>query len=288
MPPAVGKSKPKGKDGRHSRSRNTTPSSSVSAPLTSSTPSFTAFLDIALSSLMVPTNISYDSVLDRHGGGGGIPDPTHLETISGDLKTLAQLAEARSNANNKGMRDLSERRKHFIEEERELEREQANLDAEEARRNVKREEEDERERTGRAKKKERSRVREERPLAIGAHGVARQDGLDLPLEGTWRVCLYRWSHACLTHRICIIRILILFLTHSSCISFCMQIWQVKKEEQKDHGLPSLRENLTTRIKSFTTIPGTTLFLADTTPKKPITLCEAYLGAIIIGKCLMFT
>ena len=31
------------------------------------------------------------------------------------------------------------------------------------------------------KKKERSIAREERPLARGAHGLARQDGLDLPL-----------------------------------------------------------------------------------------------------------
>ena len=185
----VGKSKPKNKEGRQSRSRNTTPSSSVSAPLTSTISPHSAFLDLLVSSLEIPTNISYDLVLERHGGGGGIPDPNHLETISNDLKTLALLANTRSDANTKGMRELSERRKQAIEAERERERDQAAKDlAEEERKSLKREAEEEEEdrerRIGKTKKKkERSTVKEERPLNHGAHGLARQDGLDLPLEG---------------------------------------------------------------------------------------------------------
>ena len=137
---------------------------------------------------MVPTNISYDSVLDRHGGGGNIPDPSHLEIISKDLKTLAQLATARGDANTKGMRDLSDRRKQIIEEEREREKEQARVQAEEERKSLKREAEDEEEERERSlalskKKRESSIVKEERPPNYGAHGLARQDGLDLPLEG---------------------------------------------------------------------------------------------------------
>ena len=192
MPPAMAKSKPKGREGRHSRSRNTTPSSSVSAPLTSIVPSYTAFLDIPISNLEIPTNISYDLVLERHGGVGGIPDPNHLETISNDLKTLAALANTRSDANTKGMRELSDRRKQVIEEVREREREQVVRDrADEERKSVKREAEEDDDRDKKAgkppkKKKERSTVREERPLTHGAHGIARQDGLDLPLEGTLR------------------------------------------------------------------------------------------------------
>ena len=191
MPPAITKSKSKGREGRRSRSRNTTPSSSVSAPLSSATPSHTAYLDLPLSNLMVPTNISYDSVLDRHGGGGNIPDPSHLEIISKDLKTLAQLATARGDANTKGIRDLSERRKQIIEDEREREREQARIQAEEEQKSLKQEadeeEEEERERSlsisKKKKEKETSIAREERPPNHGAHGLARQDGLDLPLEG---------------------------------------------------------------------------------------------------------
>ena len=201
MPPAIGKSKPKGREGRQSRSRNTTPSSSVSAPLTSATPTMTALLEIPLSSLMVPTNISYDSVLERHGGGGaGIPDATHLQTISADLKTLAQLASTRSEANNRGMRDLSQRRKQVIEEEREREKEieQARLQEEEDRRkSIKQEDEDEEDNDVKMdlkpdktkRKKEKSVPREERPLNHGAHGLARQDGLDLPLEGALQLSL---------------------------------------------------------------------------------------------------
>ncbi|KAL9126330.1 MAG: hypothetical protein Q9217_004595 [Psora testacea] len=197
MPSAVAKSKPKGKEGRQSRSRNTTPSSSVSAPLTSTMPPYTAFLDLPVSSLEIPTNISYDSVLERHGGGGGIPDPNHLETISNDLKTLAALANTRSDTNSKGMRELSERRKQILEQERERERERereqaARVRADEERKSVKREAEEEEDRERRdaklRKKKERSAIREERPPSHGAHGLARQDGLDLPLEA---LCLMR-------------------------------------------------------------------------------------------------
>ena len=152
---------------------------------------------------MVPTNISYDSVLDRHGGGGNIPDPTHLDTISRDLKMLAQLATARGDANTKGMRDLSDRRKQILEEEREREREQARIQAEEERKNLKREaEDDEVERESKAgkqkKKKEQSVPREERPLNHGAHGLARQDGLDLPLEGMSKCSLIQLvKHSCI-------------------------------------------------------------------------------------------
>ncbi|KAL9103602.1 MAG: hypothetical protein Q9163_001366 [Psora crenata] len=188
MPAAMGKGKPKGKEGRQSRSRNTTPSSSVSAPLTSTLPSHTPLLELPLSTLEIPTNISYDSVLERHGGGGGIPDPNHLVTISNDLKTLAALANTRSDANTKGMRELSERRKQVFEREREREREQTARDrAEEERKSLKREADDEEEERERRigklkKKKERSTAREERPLNHGAHGLARQDGLNLPLD----------------------------------------------------------------------------------------------------------
>ena len=137
---------------------------------------------------MVPTNITYENVIDRHGGGGGIPDPAHLETISNDLKTLAQLANARSDANTKGMRELADRRKQLVDEQIKRERERTRSQADEDRKSLKREAEDDDEgdpKVGRPrKKKEKSVAREERPLNHGAHGLARQDGLDLPLEGT--------------------------------------------------------------------------------------------------------
>ena len=139
---------------------------------------------------MVPTNISYDDILDRHGGSGGIPDPNHLTTMVQDLKQLCSLASTRSETCNAGMRALSQRRKEVVEEEREREREQAaRLREIEERETLKREAEEDEEARGRKggknkkQKKESSRIREERPLNHGAHGLARQDGLDLPLQG---------------------------------------------------------------------------------------------------------
>lgn len=133
--------------------------------------------------------------MERHGGGGGIPDPKHLETISNDLKTLAALASARSDANDKGMRDLAQKRKDFIEEEQVREREREDFarerdqKAQKEKDAIKKEADEENEVKERTvgkqrKKKEQSVAREVRPLNHGAHGLARQDGLDLPLEGT--------------------------------------------------------------------------------------------------------
>ena len=183
MPPLGGKGK-KGKEGRQSRSRNTTPSSVASASA-SVMSAHTAYLDIAISNFTIPNNVLYDDILERHGGSGGIPDPQHLETLANELKTLSQLAEARQNACDGGMRKLSERRKERIEEERVLD--QANREAEE-KASLKRAAEDEeldRERKGEKmkKRKERSTIREERPLTHGAHGIARQDGQTSSVRG---------------------------------------------------------------------------------------------------------
>ncbi|MCJ1229817.1 Transcriptional regulator [Toensbergia leucococca] len=184
MPPLGGKGKSKGREGRQSRSRNTTPSSIVSLSA-SIGPSTTAYLDIPIGHLMVPTNINYDDILERHGGGGGIPDPKHLETMANDLKTLSQLAETRGQACDGGMRELAKRRKEKVEEERE--REQATREAGE-KESIKRAAEDDDDTKGRKKNKVKKPVREritaaeERPLTHGAHGLARQDGLDLPIK----------------------------------------------------------------------------------------------------------
>ena len=141
---------------------------------------------------MVPTNIAYDDILERHGGSGGIPDPSHLSTMVQDLKQLCDLASARNETCNTGMRALVDRRKEVLEEERERERERERAararEAEELENLKKEAEEEEEEIRGRKssktkKKKEAPHVKEERPLNHGAHGLARQDGLDLPLKG---------------------------------------------------------------------------------------------------------
>lgn len=183
MPPLGGKGKSKGREARQSRSRNTTPSSVVSAAV-SVGPPLTAYLEIAIGSLVIPTNISYDDILERHGGGGGIPDPKHLETLANDLKVLSQLAETRSKAYDAGMRELSKRRKEALDDERQ--REQASREAEE-KESMKRAAEDDddaRGRKGAKLKRRKDRASAERPLTHGAHGVARQDGVGTLPKGT--------------------------------------------------------------------------------------------------------
>lgn len=194
MPSLAGKSKPKARDGRQSPSRNTTPSSIASLPFTVAVLS-TAYLDIPVSSLVIPPNITYDDILERHGGGGGIPDPKNLELMANDLNTLSLSAETRGQACDGAMRELAKRRKERIEADRV--RELASREAEE-KENLKRaaEEEDDAggKKAGRLKKrKDRINAKEERPLAHGAHGVARQDGGDLLVKGAFSSLQVRLS-----------------------------------------------------------------------------------------------
>ncbi|KAL9003477.1 MAG: hypothetical protein Q9188_003656 [Gyalolechia gomerana] len=146
MPQLGGTGKAKSRDGRRSRSRNSTPISNISIPVTSSIPSHTACLNIDLGSIMVPTNVTYEHLLNQHGGGQGIPDPARLNQMVDNLKMLGQLAEERGRICD-GAEDEEARGRKGLKTKK--------------------------------VKKERSSVREERPLAVGAHGLARQDGVGL-------------------------------------------------------------------------------------------------------------
>lgn len=195
MPPLGGKGKSKGRDGRQSPSRNTTPSSIASLSLSAVGLASTAYLDIPVASLMIPTNISYDDILEQHAGGGGIPDPKHLETMANDLNNLSLLADIRGQACDGAMRELAKRRKERIEGDRM--RELLIREAEE-KESLKRAAEDEDDASGRKggrlkKRKDRINIKEERPLTHGAHGLARQDGMDLHVKGT-TLCLHIHSH----------------------------------------------------------------------------------------------
>ncbi|KAL8942208.1 MAG: hypothetical protein Q9216_001784 [Gyalolechia sp. 2 TL-2023] len=207
MPQLSGTGKTKSRDGRCSRSRNTTPISSISIPISSNTPSHTAYLNIDLGSIMVPANVTYEHLLNQHGGAQGIPDPASLNQMVDNLKMLGQLAEERGRTCDGGMRELSKRRKERVEDDHRLERENREREEKEREKEKQKEKEKEKEeeeekekekekvslkraaedeeargrkslKTKKAKK-ERSSVREERPLAVGAHGLARQDGVGL-------------------------------------------------------------------------------------------------------------
>ena len=132
---------------------------------------------------MIPTNMSYDDILERYGGSS-IPDTKSLETMITDLETLKTLASARADVCNTAFRTLSERRKEVLEEQRI--QEVALREAEE-RESLKRAAEDDEsaqaKKGGKLKKRKERETSKDRPMAVGAHGVARQDGLEGPVSG---------------------------------------------------------------------------------------------------------
>lgn len=180
--PSANKGKGKGRDVRPSRSRNTTPNSGSSAAPTATSAPLTSYLDNDASKLTVPTTVQYAEILERMGGVGPIPDSRSLESLVEHLRSLSQSAEARGDACNAGIRELSQKRKEVIDEPE-------SFDGSE-RAKVKREADDDDEeskasKSGKLKKrKERgSSSKEERPLTYGAHEIGRQDGGETKVEG---------------------------------------------------------------------------------------------------------
>ena len=178
--PSANKGKSKGRDARQSRSRNTTPSSSLSAGPTSVPPP-SSYLENDPSRLLVPMNVQYSEMLDRMGAGP-VPDIKSLESLMDHLKSLSQLAESRGDACNAGMRELSQKRKEIVEDQ-----EQFDLDVSE-RLKVKREADNDEEsgrasKGGKVKKRKERDTKEDRPLALGAHDMTRQDGAETKVEG---------------------------------------------------------------------------------------------------------
>lgn len=165
---------------RRSRSRNTTPSSSLSAGATSAPPA-PSYLENDPSRLLVPTNVQYAEMLDRVAPGS-IPDSKSLESLMDHLKALCQLAEARGDACNAGIRELSRKRKEIVEEQDQFEQEadgrpkmkrEADYDVEPSRAS----------KGGKVKKRKERESKEDRPLDHGSHELARQDGAEIKVEG---------------------------------------------------------------------------------------------------------
>ncbi|KAL2821376.1 histone acetyltransferases subunit 3-domain-containing protein [Aspergillus cavernicola] len=184
--PSANKGKGKGRDVRPSRSRNTTPSSGSGSSFSAAPPATSAplpsYLDNDASNLLISTTVQYVDILERMGGVGSIPDSKSLEALMEHLKSLGELAEARGDSCNAGIRELSQKRKEVADES----------DPYEAgdRPKMKREADDDEEdskalMTGKLKKrKERgSSSKEERPLTHGAHEISRQDGGETKVEG---------------------------------------------------------------------------------------------------------
>lgn len=138
MPPigSASKSKHKQKDARHSRSRNTTPSSVLSGPAhsatgtgtgTSNVPAQTPFLQVDTSKLLVATEPSYAEILDRLEVKPSNLEPKQLKDIIEQLRLLSDAAERRVDSCEKAIRVIHEQLKDldFEHKERERQAEQA-------------------------------------------------------------------------------------------------------------------------------------------------------------------
>ncbi|KAB8446266.1 hypothetical protein FH972_025246 [Carpinus fangiana] len=128
-----------------------------------STPMSTGSHDIAVpsSAASQPSTLNYDEILDAYCKGNKPPASATLKKIADALRICSEVAQANVDKCDRGMRDTKRRRESLADQVRDLER-----DAEEAARAN--------ERIAQEHTKEESD--EERPLAVGAHALAPQDG----------------------------------------------------------------------------------------------------------------
>jgi len=140
------------------RSRNTTP---VSTASTEHSQNLTA------SAVLPSSTMSYLDILDKCTRGSSPPPSGTIKKIGASLKCHSDLTRNRSETCDKGMREISRKRKYVVEQAREQER--ADREVEETRK----------ERIKQQGKSKKERDADDRPLAVGAHSMARQDGLDI-------------------------------------------------------------------------------------------------------------
>jgi transcriptional adapter 3 len=124
-----------------------------------------------MATLAAPLEMTLEEVLDRGGSPSNFPSVAALKTMQETIQTkVLQHVMKRGVVSDRLLREVSKRRtlrdQQEREREREREREKAEREIEEKKHKLKKV----------SKKREPD---EERPLAIGAHGVARQDGVDL-------------------------------------------------------------------------------------------------------------
>ena len=175
--PSAYKSKSKGRDVRQSRSRNTTPSNPGTVPMVAFPPP-PSYLENDLTNLVDLASSQYADLLELVAAPN-IPDSKTLETLVEHLKSLSDMADARGEACNAGMREMSQKRKEVLDD-LELSREVGD------RARLKRETEENDDQIHKSKlkkRKERSSLKEDRPLNYGAHEISRQDGAETKVEG---------------------------------------------------------------------------------------------------------
>ncbi|KAF2006719.1 hypothetical protein P154DRAFT_542069 [Amniculicola lignicola CBS 123094] len=118
-----------------------------------------------ITSLSKEAETSIEELLDRGGSVSQIPSVASLKSMQDSIgKRVLEHVRIRGEVSDRVLRELQKLRSQRTTHDRERERERADKEAEERKHKV---------------KKAKKRASEERPLAIGAHGVARQDGVDV-------------------------------------------------------------------------------------------------------------
>ena len=160
--------KPGGKPSGPPRSRNTTPlppgSSRVSAEPASSSSSY---FRSSVTHLAKDSDISLEELLDSNGSASHIPSASQLMSMRESIKRkVLEHVKERNAQSDKVLRELQKMRSHRSTHD--IERE-----------NRRGENKEDTERKNKVKKSGKRDVEEEqRPLAHGAHAVAKQDGTD--------------------------------------------------------------------------------------------------------------
>lgn len=161
-----GKPKPGSKPTSTPRSRNTTPLPNVRG---SAEPASSAsYFRSNVSALSKKCDVTIEDILDKPGGSQSIqPVPSSALLISMresiENKVLANV-QRRCDVSNSALRELQALKKNRPSHDRDKDR-AADKDAEE--------------RKHKLKKMKKAAAEDERPLAVGAHGVARQDGVNV-------------------------------------------------------------------------------------------------------------
>ncbi|KAK7541221.1 histone acetyltransferases subunit 3-domain-containing protein [Phyllosticta citribraziliensis] len=163
-PPSKSKTHSQSRD-RRSRSRNTTPIDRQSVQPSVESTTSPSVMQNTLSHLSNPSAVFIEDIFTNGSSSQAIPSPESLHAMLEDVKSRFLPAQSlRVEANEKFMRHLMQRRKARMERQHDLDR--ADREAEERKHKLK----------IKPKKREPD---EDRPLAVGAHGLARQDGTDM-------------------------------------------------------------------------------------------------------------
>lgn len=172
-----GKPKPGSKPLGTPRSRNTTPLPNVRNSVEPSSSS--SYFRTNINALSKKCDVTIEDILDRPGGSSQSAQPVPSSALLISMREAIESkvlgnVQKRCDVSNSALRELQGLKKNRPPHEREKER-TADKDAED------------RERKHKLKKIKKAATEDERPLAVGAHGVARQDGIDLH-KGKPRPC----------------------------------------------------------------------------------------------------